>query len=107
MQPVDIQVIGNALAIKWDNQSESFIPVETLRHRCPCASCQGEKDIMGNVYKDSPKPLEPNAFEIKQLAKVGGYAIRPVWGDGHATGLFSFDYLIKLAESDDEVEKSR
>jgi DUF971 family protein len=28
---------------------------------------------------------------------VGGYAIQPVWADGHATGIFSFDYLRRVA----------
>ena len=100
MQPVDIQVIGNSLAVKWNNESESFIPVEALRRHCPCAGCQGEKDIMGNVYKNSPKPLSPSAFDLQSLSKVGGYALRPTWGDGHNTGLLSFAYLQTLSENE-------
>jgi len=98
MNPIDIQVIGDVLAIQWDDQEESFIPVETLRRRCPCAGCQGERDIMGNVYRDQPKPLPPEAFRMVNLTRIGGYAIRPAWADGHATGLFAFDYLKSLAE---------
>ncbi len=98
MQPIDIQVIGNALAIKWDSQEETFIPLEDLRRHCPCAGCQGEKDIMGNVYKNEPKPLKPESFDLQSLTKVGGYALRPTWGDGHNTGLFSFEYLRDLGE---------
>jgi len=30
---------------------------------------------------------------------VGGYAIQPVWADGHATGLYAFDYLRRVAET--------
>ena len=52
MRPVDIQQIGNELAIKWDAGGEDFIPLEKLRRRCPCAGCKGEVDIMGNVYKN-------------------------------------------------------
>jgi DUF971 family protein len=29
---------------------------------------------------------------------VGTYAIQPVWGDGHATGLFSYEYLRQVAK---------
>ena len=29
---------------------------------------------------------------------VGGYAVQPVWADGHATGLYSFDYLKRVGE---------
>ena len=41
MQLADVQVIGSELALKWDDASESFIPMETLRRACPCAGCQG------------------------------------------------------------------
>jgi len=41
--------------------------------------------------------LTPAAFQLVQLATVGGYAIQPVWADGHATGIYSFDYLEKMA----------
>jgi DUF971 family protein len=52
---------------------------------------------MGNVYKNPPKPLAANAFELTRLVTVGGYAIQPVWADGHNTGIFSFDYLRQVA----------
>lgn len=104
MNPLDIQVIGNSLAIKWSDQTESFITFEWLRRHCPCAGCQGEKDIMGNVYKNAPKPLAANAFELQSLNKVGGYALRPQWSDGHNTGLFSYDYLQRVAEAEERGE---
>ena len=49
MRAANIQHIGNELAIRWEDGSESFIPLETLRRCCPCASCHGETDILGNV----------------------------------------------------------
>jgi DUF971 family protein len=30
---------------------------------------------------------------------VGGYAIQPQWADGHSTGIFSYQYLRRLAGS--------
>ena len=101
MRPVDIQFIGAELAIKWDSGSESFISLEKLRRYCPCAGCNGERDIMGNVYKAPPKPLGPASFQIVRIQNVGGYAIQPQWADGHNTGLYSFDYLQKLAATDE------
>ena len=93
MHPADIQQIGGELAIKWDDGRESFIPLEKLRRHCPCAGCQGERDIMGNLYKGPDQPLTPRSFQLTRIVNVGGYAIQPVWADGHNTGLFSFDYL--------------
>lgn len=101
MRPRDIQLIGNELAIKWEDGAESFIPLETLRRGCPCAECRGEMDILGNVYKKpesgSEGGLPPEAFQLKKIIGVGGYAVQLVWVDGHATGIYSFDYLKRMA----------
>jgi DUF971 family protein len=97
MRPADIQPIGNELAVKWDDGGEDFILLEKLRRGCPCAECQGEADILGNVCKNPEKVLTPKAFELVRLAMVGGYAVQPVWADGHSTGIYSFDYLKRVA----------
>jgi DUF971 family protein len=102
MRPKDIQQIGSELAIRWADGGESFVALEKLRRHCPCAGCRGEMDIMGNVYKNPVKPLAPQAFHLVRLINVGTYAIQPVWGDGHSTGIFSFDYLKNVAEAPEQ-----
>jgi DUF971 family protein len=99
MRPLNIQTIGNELAIRWDDGSESFIALEKLRKHCPCAGCKGEVDIMGNLYKNPEKPFIPSAFQLVRVSSVGGYAIQPVWADNHSSGLYSFEYLKKVADS--------
>ena len=99
MRPLDIQPIGTELAVKWSDGAESFIPLENLRRACPCAGCKGETDIMGNLYKNPAQPLTAKAFQLTRIISVGGYAIQPVWADGHATGLYSFEYLRRVAEA--------
>ena len=99
MRPVDIQTIGDELAIKWDDDKESFIKLELLRRACPCAGCKGEMDIFGNLYKNPDKPLGPNSIQLRKLGYVGGYALQPVWADGHSSGLFSYEYLRKIADA--------
>jgi DUF971 family protein len=94
---LDIQQIGEELAIKWDDDRESFIPLETLRRRCPCAGCKGEVDVMGNVYRYQGRPLSPEAFRLVRVIPVGAHAIQPVWADGHETGIYTFDYLTRIA----------
>ncbi len=93
MRPLDIQSIGSELAIKWADGREDFIALEKLRRACPCAGCKGEIDILGNLYKNPEKPYAANAFELVKLVSVGGYALQPVWADGHNTGIYSFEYL--------------
>ena len=97
MKPVDIQVIGEELAIKWDDGSESFVRLEVLRRACPCAGCKGEMDVMGNLHKGPEQSLSDKSFVLQQLVSVGGYAIQPCWSDGHAPGLYTYDYLRRIA----------
>src|SRR5688572_6019642 len=101
MRPLDLQQIGDELAVKWEDGTESYISLEKLRRHCPCAGCKGEVDIMGNLYKNPDRPLEAKAFQLVRLIRIGGYAIQPVWSDGHGTGLYSFDYLKGVGESPD------
>jgi DUF971 family protein len=97
MRPVDFQFIGRELAVKWDDGGESFILLEKLRRCCPCAGCKGETDILGNLHKNPGEALTAKSFELLRIGRVGGYAIQPVWADGHTTGLFSFEYLKQIA----------
>jgi DUF971 family protein len=98
LNPTDIQIIGEEMAIKWDNGEESFVYLAKLRKACPCAGCKGEKDVMGNLYKGPDKPYKLSSFRIRSIQYIGGYAIQPIWEDGHSTGLFSFDYLRAVAD---------
>ena len=99
MRLVDIQHIGNELAVKWDDGSEDFIPLERLRRACPCAGCKGEVDILGNLHRGPDQVLSPTAFDLRQISLIGTYAIQPIWADGHASGIFAFEYLRKIAEN--------
>ncbi len=95
LAPSNIQIIGNELAIVWEDGPETFLTFQTLRLACPCAACCGEPDALGNVLKPEVRHTV-SSFELRGWALVGGYAFQPTWGDGHATGLFAFRYLRKL-----------
>jgi DUF971 family protein len=96
MRPKALESIGQELAVKWEDETESFIRLEDFRRQCPCAACKGEVDIMGNLYKNPSKPLPAHAFTLIRLINVGTYAVQPVWGDGHSSGIYSFEYLAKI-----------
>lgn len=104
MRPVDVQPIGKELAIKWEDGSEDYLSLEAVRRACPCASCQGETDILGTKHGGHDRPRSERAFQLVSMNFVGGYAIRLVWGDGHGTGLYSFDYLKRLAQAGNNSE---
>jgi len=52
---------------------------------------------LGNVYKDTPLVLKDSSFDIKGVQPVGYYGIRPFWGDGHNTGIFTVELLKELS----------
>ena len=95
----NILLVGTELAVKWSNETESFIDVKLLRDNCPCAFCSGEKDVLGNVYKGPKKELGGIAYEAVNFEKIGHYAVRIFWGDRHSDGLFTYDLLRKLGDS--------
>jgi DUF971 family protein len=96
LEPTNIQQIGNVLAIQWNDGTESFLDLQFLRRACPCAACGGEPDVLGNVMRPDVSYSE-NSFDLAGFQIVGGYALQPRWGDGHDTGIYSFQYLRRLA----------
>lgn len=96
LELTDIQAIGNELALRWGDGDESYFPLEFLRRACPCASCGGEPDVMGNISRPEVSYVE-SSFDLRGWNAVGGYALQPLWADGHTTGIYSFQYLRRLA----------
>ncbi len=97
ISPTNIQTIGNEIAIKWNDGTESYLVLEFLRRACPCAGCGGEPDVMGNVQRPDVTYTDAS-FRLKSYQLIGGYAFQPAWEDGHCTGLYTFDYLRRLAQ---------
>ncbi len=101
---------GAGVDITWADDHASHYDFAYLRQECPCAMCNDErqkkaqgKEKDAQLKKENPSlapalssPLLP-MFKPKLTAKaahaVGNYALRIDFNDGHATGIFSFDYL--------------
>jgi DUF971 family protein len=97
-----LQIKRNAelgeLRITWDDGHISNIPIKLLRDECPCAGCKGEV-LFGKVYKPAPLSIfQEGMYVLKELKAVGQYAIQAVWGDGHDTGIYSWEYLRALSD---------
>jgi DUF971 family protein len=95
ISPLNIQVIGNELAVAWNDRTETFLALEALRRACPCAACGGEPDVMGQVVRPQVAYTD-KSFILTGHQLVGGYAFQPTWADGHSSGLYSFDFLRRL-----------
>jgi DUF971 family protein len=97
LHPTNIEQIGKELAIRWNDGTESYLQLEFLRRACPCAACGGEPDVLGKISRPNVTYFS-NSFDLKGFGLVGGYALQPQWADGHNTGIYSFQYLQRLAE---------
>jgi DUF971 family protein len=101
MKPVQIKVLNKAfLLIKWDAESESKIGLNYLRDECPCANCKGETVLLKTYRPPKPTIINPEMYKIQNIQQVGGYAIQISWKDGHNTGIYSWEYLKKLAKDE-------
>ena len=97
--PSQIQLIGSEVAIAWSDGAETYYAAELLRAASPSASNLGERDIFGTQYGgDGPRKFP--GVTVTGWEQIGNYAVRFEFSDGHRTGLYSYDYLRKLAAND-------
>ncbi len=105
LTPVDIQLIGHEIAIRWSDGVESYFAGEFLRAASPSAENMGERDVLGRQIGGDPRTSFPGVTVV-HWTRVGNYAINFEFSDGHRTGLYSFDYLRRLHEDPGANPKS-
>jgi DUF971 family protein len=96
--PKTIQAIGNEIAILWEDGSESYYTMETLRKFSPSAENIGERDLMGQLIGGGQGPKEFPGVTVEGWQMIGGYAVQFRFSDGHNTGIYSYQYLKEIAE---------
>lgn len=80
--------------ITWMDGHQSSYPLEFLRWSCPCAVCRGEGGVPGVLA--STEHLTPDQISLVDVGPVGNYAMAITWKDGHATGIYSWEYLRRI-----------
>ena len=94
--PLDLQIIGDFVAISWDDGAQDIISGEKLRERSPSAENLGEVDILGQRWGgDGPRQFSGGS--VQSLTRIGNHSGTFVFSDGHRTGIYSWDYLHNLA----------
>jgi ATP-binding protein involved in chromosome partitioning len=98
VQPLDVavHVDRRQMRILWSDAHDAVYDFEYLRWRCPCAECAGEGSLPGKLA--STKALTAQQTDLVDLQVVGRYGFTPVWGDGHATGIYTFRNLRALCQ---------
>jgi DUF971 family protein len=73
------------------------IPFELMRVYSPSAEVQGHgpgQEVLQTGKRD---------VTLVELEPIGNYAVKPVFSDGHDSGIFSWDYLYFLGTKQDEL----
>ena len=101
-KPTEIRLKSEekALEIDFDDGRSFSLPAELLRVESPSAEVQGhspnEKRTVAGRRHVGILGVEP----------VGHYAIRIKFDDLHDTGIFSWEYLYRMGENQDELWQS-
>lgn len=101
VQPTGVKAdkTRRTVTISWSDGTVCTLPFAGLRAICPCVECRGGHGNMGK-----PPDLEElhaakdDNLTLQQVAAVGSYAIQFQWSDGHATGIYTWDYLRKACQ---------
>ena len=81
------------LAVTFDDGASFALPAEMLRVLSPSAEVQG--------HSPEERRTVPGKRHVRIVGAepVGNYAVRLVFDDGHNTGLFTWDYLLRLGRA--------
>ena len=81
---------SRVLAVALSDGAPFHIPFELLRVYSPSAEVQG--------HGPGQEVLQTGKREVglSALEPIGNYAVKPVFSDGHESGIFSWDYLYFL-----------
>lgn len=96
-------VTDREFTIIWSDGHRSRYTWQRLRMGCPCARCKGEWNYRPDPLtdRDVPPTIRPTS-----LTRVGAYALRFVWMDGHDTGIYPFPLLrLELCECEECVAR--
>ncbi|WP_421956359.1 gamma-butyrobetaine hydroxylase-like domain-containing protein [Polaromonas sp.] len=88
---------SRVLEIAFSDGAQFRIPFELMRVYSPSAEVQG--------HGPGQEVLQTGKREVNvvELEPIGNYAVKPVFSDGHESGIFSWDYLYHLGSEQDRL----
>jgi len=85
------------LVIEWSDGHRSTYSWRHLRDNCPCAGCREERSQPPDPFRVL-KPSELVPLAAVSMPRVGRYAYKIVWSDGHDTGIYTLEHLRSLCQ---------
>ncbi len=84
---------SRTLEVLWDDHATHLLPCELLRVYSPSA------EVRGHTPEQAVLVTGKRSVRITRIELVGNYAIRPIFDDGHDTGLYTWELLRDLGEN--------
>ena len=95
-EPATIEVVRDeGVTIAFSDGHVARFDLQSLRQGCPCATCRGLRDRGEQAW---PRPGSPTPLRIENAALHGAWGLTIEWNDGHATGIFAFEWLRRWHE---------
>lgn len=103
---------GAGVDISWADGHASHFDFPLLRENCPCATCndeRGKKEVAIEIAPPSSPllPMYKPKARAQSATQVGNYAIQISFNDGHATGIYSYEYLRMLCPCEECARQFR
>ncbi|GAB3667920.1 gamma-butyrobetaine hydroxylase-like domain-containing protein [Ramlibacter alkalitolerans] len=89
-ESITLHGASRVLEVGFSDGSAYRIPFELMRVYSPSAEVQGHGP--GQEVLQTGK----RNVDVLELEPVGNYGVKPVFSDGHDSGIFSWDYLYYL-----------
>ncbi|MFP4518377.1 MAG: gamma-butyrobetaine hydroxylase-like domain-containing protein [Oceanicaulis sp.] len=86
-----------SLHIAFESGERFAVPYELLRVESPSA------EVQGHAPHQKQTVTGKRDVTVEEAEPVGRYAVRLVFSDGHASGIYSWDYLYELGENADRL----
>ena len=96
-QSLTVHGVSRVLEVAFSDGATFRIPFELMRVYSPSAEVQGHgpgQEVLQTGKRD---------VELAALEPIGNYAVKPVFTDGHESGIFTRDYLYELGAKQDEL----
>ena len=84
---------SRVLELVFSDGAEFKIPFELMRVYSPSA------EVMGHGPGQEVLQTGKRDICVVELEPIGNYAVKPVFSDGHQSGIFSWDYLYEMGVS--------
>lgn len=102
--PRSLQATASELVIEWDDGWKQTLSWTRLRENCPCATCvhaatatQVEPSAAAALPILSPEETQP--LKATSIRPLGNYAYAIAFSDGHASGIYTLEYLRSLGDA--------